>query len=225
LLDKLPEPDYHTISEHLELVDLPLRASIYERDEIVEHAYFPINCVLSLVAQMSDGQSVEVATIGNEGVAGLPLFLQTGRTSEHRAFCQVPGSALRMAADAFLDCIDRVPSLRLQLQRYTMTLFAQVAQSSACNRLHPIEQRCARWLLLTHDRVGADRFPLTQDFLAQMLGVQRTSVNAVAQTLSEAGAIRYARGMITVLDRPRLEAAACECYEIIAREAERNGAG
>jgi CRP-like cAMP-binding protein len=118
-----------------------------------------------------------------------------------------------------------VPSLRLQLQRYTMTLFAQVAQSSACNRLHPVEQRCARWLLLTHDRVSSDQFPLTQDFLAQMLGVQRTSVNAVAQTLSEAGAIRYVRGVITVVDRPRLEAAACECYEIIAREAERNGSG
>jgi CRP-like cAMP-binding protein len=225
LLDKLPEPDYHAISEQLELVDLPLRAPIYERDQIVEHAYFPIDCVLSLVAQMSDGQSVEVATIGNEGVAGLPLFLQTRRTSEHRAFCQVAGSSLRMPAETFLECIEQVPSLRLQLQRYTMTLFAQVAQSSACNRLHPIEQRCARWLLLTHDRVGSDEFPLTQEFLAQMLGVQRTSVNAVAQSLSEAGAIRYVRGVITVLDRPRLEAAACECYEIIAREAERNGAG
>jgi CRP-like cAMP-binding protein len=109
------------------------------------------------------------------------------------------------------------------LQRYTMTLFAQVAQSSACNRLHPIEQRCARWLLMTHDRVTSDEFPLTQQFLAQMLGVQRTSVNAVAQTLSEAGAIRYTRGVVTVLDRARLEAASCECYEIIVREAERNG--
>jgi CRP-like cAMP-binding protein len=130
-----------------------------------------------------------------------------------------------MAAEAFARVANNGGALQALLQRYTQALFSQVAQSSACNRLHPIEQRCARWLLLTHDRVGADRFPLTQDFLAQMLGVQRTSVNAVAQTLSEAGAIRYARGMITVLDRPRLEAAACECYEIIAREAERNGAG
>jgi CRP-like cAMP-binding protein len=117
-----------------------------------------------------------------------------------------------------------VPALRQLLQRYTMTLFAQVAQSSACNRLHPIEQRCARWLLLTHDRVRSDRFPLTQEFLAQMLGVQRTSVNAVAQSLSAAGAIRYARGVITVLDRAKLEAASCECYAMIMREAERNGA-
>ena len=128
-----------------------------------------------------------------------------------------------MTAEAFLGCIDRVPSLHLALQRYTMTLFAQVAQSSACNRLHPIEQRCARWLLLTHDRVSSDEFPLTQEFLAQMLGVQRTSVNAVAQGLGEAGAIRYLRGVITVLDRAKLEAASCECYGIIAREAERNG--
>jgi CRP-like cAMP-binding protein len=128
-----------------------------------------------------------------------------------------------MSAEAFLDSVDRLPALRRVLQGYTMTLFTQVAQSSACNRLHPIERRCARWLLLTHDRVTSDVFPLTQEFLAQMLGVQRTSVNAVAQTLSEAGAIGYTRGVITVLDRPKLEAASCECYEIIMRESERNG--
>lgn len=223
LIDKLPDPDYHTISGELEPVDLALRDRIYERDQPVEHVYFPISSVVSLVTEMRNGQSVEVATIGNEGMAGLPLFLQTRRTSEHRAFSQVPGKALRMGSEVFLDCVDRVPALRLLLQRYTMTLFAQVAQSSACNRLHPIEQRCARWLLMTHDRVTSDEFPLTQQFLAQMLGVQRTSVNAVAQTLSEAGAIRYTRGVVTVLDRARLEAASCECYEIIRREAERNG--
>lgn len=223
LIDKLPDPDYHTISGDLELIELRLRHRVYERDEPVAHVYFPVDSVISLVAEMSDGQSVEVATIGNEGMAGLPLFLQTRLTSEHRAFCQVPGKALCMTAEAFLDCIDRLPALRQLLQRYTMTLFAQVAQSSACNRLHPIEQRCARWLLLTHDRVRSDRFPLTQEFLAQMLGVQRTSVNAVAQSLSAAGAIRYTRGVITVLDRAKLEAASCECYTIIMREAERNG--
>lgn len=223
LLDKLPEPEYHRISGDLELVDMGLRDMVYERDEPVEYAYFPTSCVLSLVTEMSNGQAVEVATVGNEGMSGLPLFLQTRRTSEHRSFCQIPGESLRIAAEAFLDCIDRAPALRDLLQRYTMTLFAQVAQSSACNRLHPIEQRCARWLLLTHDRVRSDQFPLTQEFLAQMLGVQRTSVNAVAQTLSEAGAISYVRGVITVLDRAKLEAASCECYGIIVREAERNG--
>jgi CRP-like cAMP-binding protein len=223
LLDKLPEPDYRTISGDLELVELGLRDMVYERDEPVEHAYFPVTAVLSLVTEMSNGQAVEVATIGNEGMSGLPLFLQRRRTSEHRAFCQIPGTSLRMSAETFMAGFDRVASLRRVLQRYTMTLFAKVAQSSACNRLHPIEQRCARWLLLTHDRVGSDEFPLTQDFLAQMLGVQRTSVNAVAQTLSEAGAISYVRGVISVLDRPKLESAACECYEIIVREAERNG--
>jgi CRP-like cAMP-binding protein len=223
LLDKLPEPEYHRISGDLELVDMGLRDMVYERDEPVEYAYFPTSCVLSLVTEMSNGQAVEVATVGNEGMSGLPLFLETRRTSEHRSFCQIPGESLRIAAEAFLDCIDRAPALRDLLQRYTMTLFAQVAQSSACNRLHPIEQRCARWLLLTHDRVRSDQFPLTQEFLAQMLGVQRTSVNAVAQTLSEAGAISYVRGVITVLDRAKLEAASCECYGIIVREAERNG--
>lgn len=223
LIDKLADPDYRTISADLELLELGLRHRVYERNEPVDHVYFPIDSVISLVAEMSDGQSVEVATIGNEGMAGLPLFLQTRLTSEHRSFCQVPGMSLRMTAETFLDRIDRLPALRLLLQRYTMTLFAQVAQSSACNRIHPIEQRCARWLLLTHDRVRSDEFPLTQEFLAQMLGVQRTSVNAVAQSLSEAGAIRYVRGVITVLDRPRLEAASCECYAIIVREAERNG--
>jgi CRP-like cAMP-binding protein len=223
LLDKLPEPEYHRISGDLELVDMGLRDMVYERDEPVEYAYFPTSCVLSLVTEMSNGQAVEVATVGNEGMSGLPLFLQTRRTSEHRSFCQIPGESLRIGAEAFLDCIDRAPALRDLLQRYTMTLFAQVAQSSACNRLHPIEQRCARWLLLTHDRVRSDQFPLTQEFLAQMLGVQRTSVNAVAQTLSEAGAISYVRGVITVHDRAKLEAASCECYAIIVREAERNG--
>jgi CRP-like cAMP-binding protein len=223
LLDKLPEPDYLTISADLELVKMGLRHMVYERDEPVEYAYFPTTCVLSLVTEMSNGQTVEVATVGNEGMSGLPLFLQTRRTSEHRSFCQIPGESLRIPAEAFMAGFDRVASLRQLLQRYTMTLFAQVAQSSACNRLHPIEQRCARWLLLTHDRVGTDQFPLTQDFLAQMLGVQRTSVNAVAQTLSEAGAIRYVRGVISVVDRSKLEAASCECYEVIVRESERNG--
>jgi CRP-like cAMP-binding protein len=223
LLDKLPEPDYLTISADLELVKMGLRHMVYERDEPVEYAYFPTTCVLSLVTEMSNGQTVEVATVGNEGMSGLPLFLQTRRTSEHRSFCQIPGESLRIPAEAFMAGFDRVASLRQLLQRYTMTLFAQVAQSSACNRLHPIEQRCARWLLLTHDRVGTDQFPLTQDFLAQMLGVHRTSVNAVAQTLSEAGAIRYVRGVISVVDRSKLEAASCECYEVIVRESERNG--
>ena len=225
LIDKLPDPDYRMISGDLELLELALRHRVYQRDEPVEYAYFPVDSVISLVADMSDGQSAEVATIGNEGMAGLPLFLQSRLTSEHRAFCQVPGWALRMSAEAFLGCIDRLPALRRILQGYTMTLFAQVAQSSACNRLHPVEKRCARWLLLTHDRVMSDVFPLTQEFLAQMLGVQRTSVNAVAQTLSESGAIGYTRGVITVLDRAKLEAASCECYEIIMRESERNGSG
>jgi CRP-like cAMP-binding protein len=222
LLDNLSDPDRRTLAEALRPIDLSLRQSIYQRDEPVDRVYYPVNCVISLVAEMTDGRAVEIATIGNEGMVGLPLFLQTRLTSEHRAFCQIPGQALWMDADSFLACVDELPALRTALQRYTMTLFAQVAQSSACNRLHEIEQRCARWLLLTHDRVQSDTFPLTQEFLAQMLGVQRTSVNGVARSLQDAGAIRYTRGVIEVLDREKLEAASCECYQIIVREAERN---
>jgi CRP-like cAMP-binding protein len=151
-------------------------------------------------------------------MAGLPVFLQAAFTSAHESFAQIPGMSLRMRAPAFMERATNGGALQVLLQRYTQALFSQVAQSSACNRMHPIEQRCARWLLLTHDRVGDDEFPLTQEFLAQMLGVQRSTVNGVASTLQKDGVIRYSRGVITIVDRGALERASCECYRIIAEE-------
>jgi hypothetical protein len=151
---------------------------------------------------------------------GLPVFLRSGYTSEHQAFCQVPGPSLRLKHESFSAVLADGGGLNDLLLRYTEALFAQVAQSSACNRLHAIEQRCARWILQTHDRIEDDEFDLTQQFLAQMLGVQRTSVSAVASTLQERGVILYKRGHLTILDRRGLEADACECYEVIQAEYE-----
>jgi CRP-like cAMP-binding protein len=138
-----------------------------------------------------------------------------------QAFAQIPGESLRLGVDAFLKALRREPSLRSLLFRYAGTLFLLTAQSAACNRLHTIDERCARWLLMTQDRVGADYIPLTQEFLAQMLGVRRASVNAVAGLLQKAGLIRYSRGRVTVLDRKGLEAESCECYQTIQKEYER----
>ena len=176
--------------------------------------------MISLVTYLEDGPSVEIATVGREGMVGISLFLETA-TVAWRAFGQVPGKALRIRAETFREEVDRNGALVRLLKRYTQALLSQVAQSSACNCVHTIEQRCARWLLQTHDRVGSDHYPLTQEFLAQMLGMRRSSVSQAAGGLQKAGLIRYVRGRITVLDRAGLEAASCECYAIIRREFER----
>jgi CRP-like cAMP-binding protein len=200
----------------LELVELAPRDLMFDYDQPVEHVFFPENIVASVVGVMADGSAVETATIGYEGVVGLVLFFGSDRIAA-QAFCQVPGHALRMPAQVFRDALDS-PDLRAILGRYTQALLTQIAQSSACNRLHPMSQRCARWLLQSHDRVQRDHFSLTQDFLAQMLGVRRATVNEAAGALQDAGAISYKYGKISVIDRARLEQRACECYGIIARE-------
>jgi CRP-like cAMP-binding protein len=182
--------------------------------------YFPTNCVISLVTYLKDGTSVEMATIGLEGMVGLPVFLGSD-TMPSRAFGQVAGDSLRITAAAFTAEIERNGPLVRVLNLYTQALFNQVAQTTACNRVHLVQQRCARWLLQTHDRVGSDHFFLTQEFLAQMLGVRRSGVSAAAGLLQKAGLIRYARGWMTVLDRPGLESAACECYGVIKKEFDR----
>jgi CRP-like cAMP-binding protein len=220
LLDSLPRPDLERLRPHLEAVSVGVKHVVYEPNGPIKHVYFPINCVISLVTYLEDGASVEMATIGLEGMVGLPIFLGTD-TMPSRAFGQVPGDALRITAAAFTEEIERNGPLVRVLNRYTQALFNQVAQTTACNRVHLVEQRCARWLLQTHDRVGSDQFSLTQEFLAQMLGVRRSGVSAAAGLLQKAGLIRYARGWITVLDRPGLESASCECYRVIKREFDR----
>jgi CRP-like cAMP-binding protein len=173
--------------------------------------------VTSLVIFMLDGQVVEVATVGNEGMVGLPVFLGA-ETFSGQAFTQIPGKAVRMQVEVFRDEARQGSSLHEVLHRYTQALFTQVAQSAACNRLHRIEQRCARWLLMTRERVRADQFPLTQEFLAQMLGVRRAGVSEAVSRLQKEGLIQYSRGIITILNRSGLETVSCECYAIVKQE-------
>lgn len=222
LLAALPDADRERVVAGLKLVDMEVRDPVYRHGQPIEHVYFPLTAVISMLAVMDDGQALEVATVGNEGVAGIPVFLGAG-SSPGQAFCQVPGQALRAEAGHFQELANSAGALQGLLQRYTYAFFMQVAQGSACNRLHSVDQRCARWLLLTHDRVGGnpggrDEFPLTQQFLAQMLAVRRATVSEAAGRLQRAGLIRYRRGIITIVDRKGLEAAACECYRIVSDE-------
>jgi CRP-like cAMP-binding protein len=220
ILAALSRKEYERLSIRLDSVALTLKQVLYEAGEPIPYIYFPENGVVSLVSVMDDGSAVEVATIGNEGMVGLPVFLGAVSTSG-RAFSQIPGTAVRMKAAAFREEVGRVGRLSAVLNLYTQTLFEQIAQSAACNRVHAVEKRCARWLLMTHDRVEEDEFPLTQEFLAVMLGVRRATVTEAAGVLQRAGLIRYRRGKIRIENREGLLAAACECYRIICASYER----
>jgi CRP-like cAMP-binding protein len=179
----------------------------------IDSVYFPLQSVVSLLTRAKGTTGVEVATIGNEGLVGISLSWGAATLNPSEFFqVQVPGPALRLNADAFTLELARRAGLANIVQRYTQAFVSQLSQQVACNGLHSIEQRCARWMLGTHDRVGSDDFPLTQEFLAQMLGVRRASVTGVAGFLQQAGFIRYRRGRVTVTDRPGLEGASCECY-------------
>jgi CRP-like cAMP-binding protein len=220
LLAALPGKDYDRLLPELDKVSLGVKDVLYEADRPITHVYFPLNGVMSLVVAMRDGLSVEVGTIGNEGMVGTPVFLGADK-SPTQAFSQVPGEALRMKSGAFKKEMEREGPLHGLVQRYTQAMINQISQSVACNHLHSVEERMCRWLLMTHDRVDCDDFPLTQEFLALMLGVRRPSVTVVAGILQKAGLIRYHRGRITVLDRKRLEASACECYAVVKKEFDR----
>lgn len=220
LLAALPPASYARLVPALEPVALPAKQILYEQHAPITHVYFPESAVVSLVTQMDDGSAVESVIVGNDGMVGLPLFLGVP-TDVCQAIVQVPDGGLRMAAAAFQAAAAQDAALRGILGRYTQVVIAQMAQSGACNRLHALEQRCARWLLETSDRVEADQFLLTQEFMATMLGVRRSSVSLAAGTLQQADLIRYRRGHITVLDRDGLENAACPCYRIIADVADR----
>jgi CRP-like cAMP-binding protein len=191
------------------------------RDEPITAVYFPLDAVVSVVSTLADGSTLEVATIGNEGMVGLPRFLQ-GCSMPFTAFVQVPGAALKMEAEVFAQAVEEVRSdFYRVLARYTQVWCTQLGQHAICNRVHRVVARCAHWLLQTQDRVGRADFPLTQELLSVMLGVRRTSVTDVARQLQQQGLIQYQRGIIHVLDRPGLEAASCECYGLIVRETER----
>jgi CRP-like cAMP-binding protein len=220
LLAALPPAEYARLAPHLETVVLTVKQQIYAANGPITHLYFPVAGVISLVQGELDGQVVEVATIGNEGMAGLPVFLGLESTPG-QAFVQIAGAAQRMPSDVFRREVGAGTLLHDLLHRYTQALMVQMAQGAACNRLHPIDARCARWLAMTRDRVPSDTFELTQEFLGQMLGTRRAAVNEAMGTIQEAGLIRYTRGVITVRDRAGLEAAACECYGIIRAQYER----
>ena len=195
---------------------LALKTEIHLPGDALTHVYFPLSGIISILSMAGDA-SIEIATVGSEGVVGLGAFLGDA-SMPWRVIVQVPGEALRVEVEHLQREIERNGTLRLMLGRYTQALLVQVAQSAACNRLHPVDERCARWLLASHDRVDAETFPVTQEFLAQMLGVRRASVTVAAGVLQKAGMIRYSRGKVRILDRAALEAAACECYRITRDE-------
>lgn len=220
LLGLLSPEDYRRLRPHLRRVPLAYRQSLYRANKALGFVYFIESGVGSLVNTLANGNAAEVGTIGNEGVVGLPLLLGDDRAPTS-VYVQVPGVGLRMPAAQFRRELARSASMRAVMLRYVHALFNQVAQSAACSHFHSIEQRCARWLLMTHDRMHSDEFLLTQEFLAMMLGVQRTGVSVAAGALQRSGLIRYSRGMVTMLDRRGLQRRACECYKVSKREFDR----
>lgn len=220
ILRGLPEGELQRVSAHLELVEVELKQQVLRPGAPIEHVYFPLESVFSFVALVDGEVVVEVGTIGPEGVVGLPVFLGAP-TSPHEVFCQVPGATLRMGVLQLREVLVGDGALHRQLNRYTQAMIVQLAQNVACNRVHTTAERAARWLLMTQDRVGADRFPMTQEFLAQMLGVRRPTVSLTAGALQEQGLIRFTRGVVGVLDRKGLEDAACDCYGLLRREFDR----
>lgn len=220
LLQRLPLATRRRLRKHLKEVTFSQRDSLHEAGQPLRYVYFPETAMASLLTVMKDGTQTEVASIGCEGMVGLPALLGAKR-SVRRAFCQMPGTAWRMSAAELVRQTRRGGPLSDVLRRYAQALFTQVAQLATCNRRHTIEQRCCCWLLMTHDRVEGDEFYVTHEFLSEMLSARRSGVTVIAGTLQRAGLISYTRGRITVLDRRGLERAACECYAIVRAEFDR----
>ncbi|HSE33800.1 MAG TPA: Crp/Fnr family transcriptional regulator [Pyrinomonadaceae bacterium] len=219
LLATLPKNEYKRLLPSLKPVNLTFGEVLYEAGDIIKHVYFPTDSIVSLLAATPETSGLEVGMVGNEGMAGLPVFMGAN-VSPTRALVQGAGSAMKMtSANARLEA-NRLGSLHRLLHRYSHSLLAQVSQSSACNRFHSVDARLARWLLMTADRLNADGFRLTQEFMSSMLGVRREGVNKAAGALQAENLIRYSRGVIAILDRRRLEAKACVCYPLIKADAD-----
>ena len=216
LLAAIPRADYEALMVAGEIVDLKLKDVLHEPDDAARHVYFPLSGVISLLTVLEDGSAVEIATVGSEGMADFAAYL--GMESPARWLVQVPGKSLRVEAKKVRQLSDKSAELRSVMHNYMLAMFILVSQTAACNRRHPVEERCARWLLMTHDRVGSNYFPMTHEFLADMLGVRRPSVSIAMGMLSRAGFTQYRRGKVQVLDRSGLEAAACECYHVLAKQ-------
>jgi CRP-like cAMP-binding protein len=214
ILNSIPETEYNLIRPHLEPVELPHQRILHEAGEKIDFAYFLNEGLASLVVLTRDGHSVEVAIVGREGIVGTPLAVGIHR-GPYRSIMQIQGSGVRIKSEVLEETMREAPEMRLMLNRYVLVQGLQIAQIAACNRLHEIEQRLARWLLMCQDRVGSDILPVTHEFLAQMLGSGRPSVSLAAGILQKAGFIDNLRGTVKIVNRKQLESAACECYKVI----------
>jgi len=220
LVEALPKTDRERVARHLELVELKLGGVLYESGVRLRYVYFPITCIVSLLYVMEDGASAEIAIVGNEGMLGISLFMG-GDSTPSRAVVQSAGHAYRLRANLLKDEFARFgPTMHLLL-RYTQALITQMAQTAVCNRHHTVDQQLCRWLLLSLDRLASNELAMTQELISNMLGVRREGVTEAAGKLQSAGLIRYRRGVITVLDRPGLEARVCECYQVVKAEFDR----
>ena len=220
ILSELPPNIYQRLLPDLECIPLRLGEEIYAGGETPKHVYFPATAIISLLYTMEDGRSAEIGVVGNDGILGIAVFMG-GESVPNRAVVQSEGFAFRMRAEVLASEFRRVGILQRVLLRYTQSLIAQMSQTAVCNRLHSVEQQLCRWLLLSHDRLPSNELIMTQELIADMLGVRREAVSHQAGRLQSAGLISYHRGRIAILDRAGLEARACECYGVVRRESER----
>ena len=220
LLEALPATDYQRLAPHLELIKLPLGEALCESGGRLQYVYFPTTSIISLLYVMEDGASAEIAVVGNEGVLGISLFMG-GETTPSRAVVQSAGEGYRLSATLLKQEFNRAGPLMRLLLRYTQALITQMAQTAVCNRHHSVEQQLCRWLLLSLDRLSGNELTMTQELIADMLGVRREGVTEAAGKLQRAGLIEYSRGHIKVLNRPGLEKRVCECYQVVKTEFDR----
>jgi len=221
LLAALPRKEYQALQSQLEEIPLVFEDIIYRPEVVISDVYFPNSGVISLLAGLNERTTLEVGLVGKEGMLGLAVFMGA-KASQNRAVVQGTGTAMKMKASAFRRECNNGGDLPRLLRRYTSSLLTQITQTAVCNQFHSVEERLARWLLMTHDRMATDEFQLTQEFLSNMLAVRREAVNKAAGKLQKLKLITYSRGRLTVLDRAGLEANACSCYEIITRESTRS---
>ena len=220
LLGALPAPILQRLLPQLKLVPMELGKVLYESGDTLRFVYFPTDCIVSLLYVLQDGASAEISVVGNEGMIGIALFMG-GETTPSRAIVQSAGSAFRMPGQLLKDEFHRDPDMQLLLLRYTQSLITQMAQTAVCNRHHSVDQQLCRWLLLSLDRLNSNQLTMTQELIANMLGVRREGVTEAAGKLQRLGVIQYNRGRITVIDRPQLERLCCECYAVVKKESDR----
>jgi CRP-like cAMP-binding protein len=220
LLAALSQAERERLAPHLRLVPLPLGKVLYESGKALRHVYFPTDSIVSLLYVLADGASAEISVVGNDGLIGIALFMG-GETTPSRAIVQSAGHAYRLIGQKFKEEFHRDGQMQLLLLRYTQALLTQMAQTAVCNRHHSVHQQLCRWLLLSLDRLSANRLTMTQELIANMLGVRREGVTEAAGKLQKLGVIEYSRGQITVLDRPKLERLCCECYAVVKKETDR----